>query len=68
MKNILESEVKCPHCNFTKVEGMPENNCQIIYICENCNEKLTPKNGDCCIFCTYGTVPCPPIQENKRCS
>jgi len=47
---------------------MPENNCQIIYICENCNEKLTPKNGDCCIFCTYGTVPCPPIQENKRCS
>ncbi|MFZ0027756.1 MAG: GDCCVxC domain-containing (seleno)protein, partial [Pseudolabrys sp.] len=22
-----------------------------------------PKDGDCCVFCSYGSVPCPPIQE-----
>ncbi|WP_339879956.1 GDCCVxC domain-containing (seleno)protein, partial [uncultured Algoriphagus sp.] len=26
-----------------------------------------PKKGDCCVYCSYGTVPCPPIQENKPC-
>ncbi|WP_368736408.1 GDCCVxC domain-containing (seleno)protein [Proteus terrae] len=26
---------------------------------------LTPLEGDCCVFCSYGTVPCPPIQEEK---
>jgi len=23
---------------------------------------LKPLTGDCCVFCSYGTVPCPPIQ------
>jgi hypothetical protein len=26
---------------------------------------LRPKQGDCCVFCSYGTVPCPPVQEAK---
>ena len=21
-----------------------------------------PKPGDCCVFCSYATVPCPPVQ------
>ncbi|WP_327036906.1 GDCCVxC domain-containing (seleno)protein [Methylomarinum vadi] len=25
---------------------------------------MKPKKGDCCVFCSYGTVPCPPIQES----
>ena len=29
---------------------------------------LKPKPGDCCVFCSYGTVPCPPIQAGKYCS
>jgi len=28
-----------------------------------CGTTLTPKAGDCCIFCSYGTVKCPPLQE-----
>ncbi|MGB5185335.1 MAG: GDCCVxC domain-containing (seleno)protein [Xanthobacteraceae bacterium] len=24
--------------------------------------QLRPKPGDCCVFCPYGSVPCPSIQ------
>jgi hypothetical protein len=26
---------------------------------------LRPKPGDCCVFCSYGSVPCPPIQAER---
>ena len=38
-----------------------------IYECENCTEILKPKAGDCCVFCSFGTIACPPIQENNSC-
>ncbi|MGE0674778.1 MAG: GDCCVxC domain-containing (seleno)protein, partial [Methylibium sp.] len=25
-----------------------------------------PKSGDCCVYCSYGTVPCPPIQAQRQ--
>ncbi len=28
--------------------------------------QLKPKAGDCCVYCSYGTVPCPPIQERGK--
>jgi hypothetical protein len=27
--------------------------------------RLRPKAGDCCVFCSYGSVPCPPIQAER---
>ncbi|MGY5450534.1 GDCCVxC domain-containing (seleno)protein [Agarivorans sp. MS3-6] len=65
MKDIvLESEITCPNCGHKKVEMMPTNACQWYYPCEQCQQLLTPKAGDCCVYCSYGTVPCPPIQQN----
>jgi hypothetical protein len=26
---------------------------------------LRPKKGDCCVFCSYGSVLCPPIQAER---
>jgi hypothetical protein len=26
---------------------------------------LRPAEGDCCVFCTYADVPCPPIQRAR---
>ena len=26
---------------------------------------LRPKPGDCCVFCSYGSVPCPPVQMER---
>ena len=28
---------------------------------------LKPKAGDCCVYCSYGTVACPPIQQGGNC-
>ncbi|MDR4513161.1 GDCCVxC domain-containing (seleno)protein [Nitrosomonas sp.] len=59
---ILESEIKCPECGYKKVEKMPTEFCQWFYECEQCHTLLKPLAGDCCVFCSYGSVPCPPIQ------
>jgi hypothetical protein len=54
------SEITCPHCGHRKQEEMPLGACQFFYECEGCRTVLRPKPGDCCVFCSYGTVPCPP--------
>ncbi len=45
---------------------MPEASCQFFYECQGCGEVLKPKEGDCCVFCSYGSVPCPPVQEGQE--
>lgn len=61
-KIILTSALTCPECGYKKIETMPTDACQWFYECEQCNKLLKPKSGDCCVFCSYGSVPCPPIQ------
>lgn len=63
----IKSTVKCPVCSHEREESMPLDACQFFYECERCKTILKPKEGDCCVFCSYGTVPCPPIQQNKKC-
>ncbi len=63
----LISVINCPVCQHKKEETMPVDACQYFYECENCKTILKPVNGDCCVFCSYGTVKCPPIQLNKSC-
>jgi hypothetical protein len=58
----LLSTLRCPECGFTKTETMPSDACQWFYECEQCHTVLKPLPGDCCVFCSYGTHPCPPIQ------
>ncbi|OYY59081.1 MAG: hypothetical protein B7Y55_01000 [Polynucleobacter sp. 35-46-207] len=63
----LNSVITCPICQHKQVEVMPTDSCQFFYKCLECGTMLKPKAGDCCVFCSYGTVPCPPIQANKSC-
>nr|WP_269146634.1 GDCCVxC domain-containing (seleno)protein [Mariprofundus ferrooxydans] len=28
---------------------------------------LKPKPGDCCVFCSWGDLPCPPVRQDDRC-
>lgn len=63
---ILQSTITCPKCGHEKEETMPTDACQYFYECENCHEVLKPKEGDCCVYCSYGTVACPPIQEGGK--
>lgn len=58
----LQSEITCPKCGHKKMETMPTDACVIKYACKKCNADLHPKEGDCCVFCTYGTHKCPSKQ------
>ena len=64
---ILESVIQCPECGFKKQELMPTDACLYFYQCTHCQVLLKPKSGDCCVFCSYGTTPCPPIQVGQSC-
>ncbi|EJM95691.1 hypothetical protein PMI34_00801 [Pseudomonas sp. GM74] len=64
---ILESVLTCPHCGFAKREAMPTDACQFFYECGSCKTLLRPAPGDCCVFCSFGTVKCPPIQKQRGC-
>ena len=64
---LLQSTITCPNCGFQKEETMPTDTCTYFYKCTNCNVLLKPNQGYCCVFCSYGTVACPPIQMNKSC-
>ena len=59
---ILKSILTCPACNHAKAEVMPVDACQYFYECTRCGTLLKPKPGDCCVFCSYGTVKCPSRQ------
>ena len=61
----LESVISCPICGFSKTETMPTDSCQFLYRCANCGTILRPKPGDCCVFCSYGSVKCPPEQQKR---
>ncbi|HLW93729.1 MAG TPA: GDCCVxC domain-containing (seleno)protein [Roseiarcus sp.] len=61
----LTSVLTCPVCNHQAIETMPTDACQVFYECKGCGTLLRPKQGDCCVFCSYGSAPCPPIQAER---
>jgi len=67
MEVTLRSVITCPACGGTAEEEMPTDACIYIYECTHCKKLLRPKRGDCCVFCSYGSVKCPPIQQEKGC-
>jgi len=64
---ILVSRLRCPECGFEKDEEMPTDACWFFYQCAGCGIRLKPLAGDCCVFCSFGTVLCPPIQQGNCC-
>ena len=63
----LESTLTCPSCGQISIELMPTDACQFFYECRCCRIVLKPRSGDCCVFCSYGSVKCPPIQAQSSC-
>ena len=61
----LQSTITCPHCKHQKTEQMPMDYCRHFWKCPNCHNQLKPKEGDCCVYCSYGSVKCPSIQKGK---
>lgn len=67
MKPILESTLTCPLCGKAEMLTMPTDACLFFHECSGCHALLKPKPGDCCVFCSYGDVPCPPVQLQADC-
>lgn len=63
---ILTSKITCPICGNEADEIMPTDACRFFYRCDGCGETLRPLDGDCCVFCSYGDVPCPPRQTSSE--
>lgn len=63
----LRSTLTCPRCGHQKREIMPTDACLYFYECQECHAMLKPKPGDCCVFCSYGSVKCPPVQTGLGC-
>lgn len=64
----LFSTLTCPDCNHSEQEEMPTDACLFYYECKGCGQLLRPRSGDCCVFCSYGDVVCPPVQQGGCCS
>ena len=61
----LVSTITCPKCGKQATEEMPTDACQFFYECAGCKTLLRPNAGDCCVFCSFGNVPCPPMQAER---
>jgi hypothetical protein len=68
-KHVMEtlSEITCPECGHAEVETMPVDAYQWSYDCKGCGALLKPKSGDCCVYCSYGSIACPPVQQGNGC-
>lgn len=64
---IAHSTLTCPECGHQSKDMMPTNACQFFYDCKGCGTVLKPNPGDCCVYCSFGDVACPPIQVGDDC-
>jgi hypothetical protein len=47
------------------MEAMPTDACVFVYECARCGGRLEPRKDDYCVFCSYGSVPYPPVQAER---
>nr|WP_252178568.1 GDCCVxC domain-containing (seleno)protein [Endozoicomonas sp. 4G] len=61
-----ESTVTCNSCGHCETETMPLDACVYLYECRSCKNLMTPQKGDCCVFCSRGSHPCPTSQRESK--
>jgi hypothetical protein len=64
---LTVSTITCPECGRRATEQMPVDACPIFYDCKGWSRRLKPNPGDCCVFCSFGSVPWPPMQAGDTC-
>lgn len=61
---VTRSILTCPNCGHAEEIDMPMQACQFFHECTACHTLIRPHPGDCCVFCSYGSVKCPPKQQH----
>jgi hypothetical protein len=63
---VRDCVVTCPVCKTEVQETMCSEATKLAYHCPACLSWLRPKKGDHCIYDSYGSVKCPPVQVKER--
>ena len=50
------SVLSCPQCGHATELEMPQDACLFFHQCDACYVLLRPLSGDCCVFCSYGSL------------
>jgi hypothetical protein len=61
---VYFSTLKCPHCGRLSRDQMPSNASVYFYQCLRCRTIFKPRPKHCCVYCSYGDVPCPSAQRS----
>ena len=48
----------CPHCGHETLEEMPVERSVEFHECDACHETFGPKEGDCCVYRSWGDTSC----------
>src|SRR5215831_7132623 len=64
---ILESVLTCLGVRRCDAGKDAHGLLSVFHECTACGTLMRPKAGDCCVFCSYGSVKCPYVQSTGRC-
>jgi hypothetical protein len=63
----LTAIITCPECATQTRAVIPPDACQFFWDCPACAVALRPKQGDCCVFCSWSDTPCPSSGKPSCC-
>jgi hypothetical protein len=61
----VTSIITWPECGAATEAEIPIDWCTVFWNCPACDATLRPDSGDCRVFCSHGSVPCPPVQVDE---
>ncbi len=54
----VDTVIRCPKCGHEEPEFVPDDGLILEYECEGCHAVLRPREGECCVICSYGRGQC----------
>jgi hypothetical protein len=61
---LIISTITCAGCGSTLRCKMPLHASRTHFECPHCKAVFKTGEEECCIYCSYGSVPCPSAQLN----
>ena len=66
-RSLERMKDKVRACGASSEEAMPVDARIYYYECKGSRALLRPYEGDCCVFCSFGSVKCPPVLLARNC-
>lgn len=59
----FKTRITCRNCGATEDITMHSSLPERSFTCKKCTTVLLAHSDECCVYCSYGSVQCPPVQE-----